>query len=370
MRLLDRYLLRELLVPLGYCLGGFFIFWVAFNLFSELDDLHEHKLRAAEILQYYLAKSPEFVVFVLPMALLLALLYALTNHSRHHEIAAMRAAGVSLWRLCVPYLGVGLTASLCLFALNEFFVPDSSERAERILNKRVQSVKKGSLPSAGLANLRERRTWLAGQYNQNTSEMVNPQVLWTLPDESQLWLVAARAIRKQGVWTFYNARVYTATSDTNSMLEPSMQTNVLAMPQFKETPEEIQSEINISKGMSPRGRNKADIPIAQLVDYLRLHPQPTASVKAWLYTKLHGRLALPWTCLVVVLIATPFGAATGRRNVFVGVASSMMICFVYFVLQQFGLALGTGGYMPSWLAAWFPNLSFSIAGLWMMSRIP
>src|SRR5262245_3563628 len=146
MRLLDRYLLRELLVPLGYCLGGFFIFWVAFNLFSELDDLHEHKLRAGEILQYYLAKSPEFVVFVLPMALLLALLYALTNHSRHHEIAAMRAAGVSLWRLCVPYLGVGLTASLCLFALNEFFVPDASERADRILNKHVQTVKKGHLP--------------------------------------------------------------------------------------------------------------------------------------------------------------------------------------------------------------------------------
>ncbi len=369
MRLLDRYLLRELLVPLGYCLSGFFVFWVAFNLFSELDDLHEHKLHAGDILQYYLAKSPEFVVFVLPMALLLALLYALTNHSRHHEIAAMRAAGVSLWRLCVPYLAVGLAASLCLFALNEFCVPNASERADQILNRRVQVVKKRNLPSAGLANLRERRTWLAGEYNQRTSEMLKPQVLWTLPDDSQLWLVAARAMRTHGVWNFYDAKVYTATSDAESMLEPSLQTNILAMPQFRETPEEIQSEINISKGMNPRGRNRADIPIAQLVDYLRLHPQPTPSVNAWLHTKLHGRLAMPWTCLVVVLIATPFGAATGRRNVFVGVASSMVICFVYFVLQQFGLALGTGGYVPSWLAAWFPNLSFSIAGLCMMARI-
>jgi len=200
--------------------------------------------------------------------------------------------------------------------------------------------------------------------------MLNPQVLWTLPDNSQLWLVASRAIRSHGVWTFYNARQYEADSSTNSMLAPSMQTNILAMPQFRETPEEIQSEIDISKGMSLRGRNKADIPIAQLVNYLRLHPEPTESIKSWLYTKLHGRLALPWTCLVVVLIATPFGAASGRRNVFVGVASSLVICFVYFVLQQFGLALGTGGYVPSWLAAWFPNLSFSLVGLCMMARIP
>ena len=369
MRLLDRYLLRELLVPLGYCLGGFFIFWLAFDLFSEMGDLQEHKLHGGDILEYYSAKSPEFVVIVLPMALLLALLYALTNHSRHHELAAMRAAGVSLWRLCVPYLGVGLAASLSLFALNEFCVPACSDRAEHILNRRVHIVKKSSVQTSGLANLRERRTWFAGEYNSKTSEMMNPQVLWTLPDDSQLWLVASRAVRVRGVWTFFNARQFTATSDTDSMLEPATQTNVLTMPQFKETPEEIQSEINISKGMSLRGRNKADIPIAQLVDYLRLHPQPPESVKAWLYTKLHGRLALPWTCLVVVLIATPFGAASGRRNVFVGVASSLIICFTYFVLQQFGLALGTGGYLPSWLAAWFPNLSFSLTGLCLMARI-
>jgi len=369
MRLLDRYLLRELLVPLAYCLGGFFVFWLAFDLFSEMGELQDHKLRGGDILQYYLARSPEFLVIVLPMAMLLALLYTLTNHARHHEIAAIRGAGVSMWRLCVPYLGVGLAASLCLFALNEFGVPNCSERAERIMNRRVQKVKKGVLPTSGLANLKEKRTWLAGEYNPRTSEMLNPQVLWILPDNSQLWLLASRAIRSHGVWMFYDARQYEAGSDTNSMLSPSMQTNILAMPQFRETPEEIQSEIDISKGMSLRGRNKADIPIAQLVNYLRLHPEPPDSIKAWLYTKLHGRLALPWTCLVVVLIATPFGAASGRRNVFVGVASSLVICFVYFVLQQFGLALGTGGYMPSWLAAWFPNLSFSLVGLCMMARI-
>ena len=158
MRLLDRYLLRELLVPLGYCLAGFLIFWVAFDLFSELGDLQEHKLHGSDILEYYLVRTPEFLVIVLPMALLLALLYALTNHARHQEITAMRAAGVSMWRLCVPYLGVGLAASICLFALNEFWVPNTSDQAERILNRRVQRPKKGGVATSGLANLRERRT--------------------------------------------------------------------------------------------------------------------------------------------------------------------------------------------------------------------
>ena len=121
--------------------------------------------------------------------------------------------------------------------------------------------------------------------------------------------------------------------------------------------------------MSLRAAKKADVPIKDILNYMRLHPQLLRSDRCWLETKLAGRLAAPWTCLVVVLIAIPFGAAGGRRNVYVGVASSIVICFIYFVLQQLGLALGTSGRMSPWLAAWFPNLSFGLVGLWMTTRI-
>jgi lipopolysaccharide export system permease protein len=86
-------------------------------------------------------------------------------------------------------------------------------------------------------------------------------------------------------------------------------------------------------------------------------------------TKLHGRIAAPWTSLVVVLIALPFGAASGRRNVFVGVASSLVICFTYFVLGQVSLALGTRGLVVPWLAAWGPNLLFGLAGFVLTWRL-
>ena len=49
MRLLDRYLLRELLVPLGYCLGGFLIFWISFDLLTELSGFQEQNLTAADV---------------------------------------------------------------------------------------------------------------------------------------------------------------------------------------------------------------------------------------------------------------------------------------------------------------------------------
>ena len=107
MRLLDRYLFRELLTPLAFCLGGFLIFWISADAFNKLADFQDDKLRLPDIIEYYLVMTPEFLVTILPMVLLLALLYTLTNHARHNEITAMRAAGVSLWRMCVPYLHRG-----------------------------------------------------------------------------------------------------------------------------------------------------------------------------------------------------------------------------------------------------------------------
>ena len=109
MRLLDRYLLRELLVPLGYCLCGFLLFWISSDLFVKLGEFQKKGMVARDIAEYYLVMLPEFLVLVLPIALLLALLYALTNHARHQEITAIRAAGVSLWRLVAALPGGGLS---------------------------------------------------------------------------------------------------------------------------------------------------------------------------------------------------------------------------------------------------------------------
>jgi lipopolysaccharide export system permease protein len=372
MRLLDRYLLRELLVPLGYCLCGFVMFYVFFDLFTQLNHFQSQKLRFGDIAEYYLVTLPELLVLIVPIALLLALLYALTNHARHHEITAIRAAGISLWRLCLPYLAIGVLASIGLFALNELVVPDGSAAAEEILMRRMAKPKGTPGPNwvrnLAFKNARDERTWKIGLYNIETGEMINPMVIWILPDGSSRWLAADKAMLRRGAWTFYNVREYADAPESNSTLVPLLQTNVLAMPAFTETPAQIKSEIKLASSTF-RSAKKADIPLTEIRNYLRFHPTPLQADRAWLFTKLHGRLAAPWTCVVVVLMAIPFGAPSGRRNVFVGVASSIVICFVFFVVQQFGLALGSGGFVPPWLGAWFPNLSFAAAGLVMTARV-
>ena len=109
--------------------------------------------------------------------------------------------------------------------------------------------------------------------------------------------------------------------------------------------------------------------LADIIEYRKLHPRMPAEKAAMLMTQFHGRIAQPWTCVVVVLMALPFGAMTGKRNVFTGVAGSVGICFFYFVLLRWGLALGTSGHIPPVVAAWLPNVVFAGMGLGVLLKL-
>ncbi len=371
MRLLDRYLFRELFTPWAICLIGIQAFAIVFTVFSDAQKIQDAKLHFGETIEYATASAMDFIWVVLPFSLLLALLITLTYYARHNEITAMRTAGISLWRICAPYFVVGLAAGGVLFALNEILVPRSAACADRILHRYVASPDDAATHNGQRGiyyNTRERRTWYYTEYHTKTAEMVGLIVAWFLPDGSWREITADRAVHTNGVWTFFSNVVERERTRQSVPEIPVLATNVLAMPQFDETPGEIERDIRFSQYERLNSR-KLNIPLAELWGFLQAHPDLARAQASFYWTKFDGRLAAPWTCLVVVLIAIPFGAASGRRNLFFGVAGSIFICFGFFVVQQFSLAFGSGGYLPPWLAAWLPNMVFAGTGLALMARV-
>jgi lipopolysaccharide export system permease protein len=375
MRLLDRYLLRELLVPLAYCLAFFLIAFIAFDLFGEIADFQKKDLTGGDILEYYVDKAPEFLVasYIMPMSLLLALLYALTNHSRHNELTAMRAAAIPLWRIAMPHFAVGVALSLLVFYVNEQWVPAGIEAANRVLVRRT-GYAPGSADHAWQRNVfflnpNANRTWRIGAYHMLGNVMFHPQFDWRQPDGSRIQLSAERARWINRHWVFTNVERLEFSSDVRK--EPAiLKADQLTVPELTETPRIIKSEIKIGAvGDNLRSLRKTQVSSVEILSYLKLHPRMDRKHSDSLRTLLHSRLAAPWICFVVVLIAVPFGAIPGRRNVFVGVASSVFICFTFLVMKDLTLALGSGGYVPPWLAAWAPNLLFSTTGLALMWRV-
>ncbi len=498
MRLLDRYLLRELSVPLGACLGGFFIFWTAFNLLGDLGDFQRQHLNFWDVTAYTLAGMPEQLNTILPVGLLLALLYTLTNLTRHHELTAMRSAGVSLGRLILPYVGVGLLGSVGLYVLNEHLWPDGKERQERISHRHDSPAEAAERLWKQQINYESPRVrWLIGALNVETGELRNPRVEQAIPSDAR-WVFSTERLR----WNKTNWRPSTnsleAFGRTATDLEPlkrpgsadfpllsvrpdevlawpseplavdysvwvavtnnGVRTNLLlhtnllwrtnlvvpksadgvvwriaaydpvlqelhavratkpveagarrvtfadggrwdgdrwvfrqvteviyrgpfdsdplimglsqlAMPELDQTFEMLRSEIRINQFNRLKALRGIKLSMAEIRNYRRLHPTIPDRLRAWLDTQYFARLAAPWTCLVVVLIAVPFGVPTGRRNVFYGVAGSLALAFCFFVCQQVGFALGQSGQIPAWLGAWLPNVLFGLSGVALMGRV-
>jgi lipopolysaccharide export system permease protein len=263
---------------------------------------------------------------------------------------------------------VGLVASGALFALNELVVPWSGDKVNRLLYRYSQTgkVSKDHITNLGFVNMRRQRTWVIPDYHASTGEMTGPEVDWVLPDGSIRRLSADRAIWTNGVWTFYNVEE-DSRADAVAFFVPLFRTNVLAMPEFDETPRQITGEVKMNGYLSLG--NNLNMSLRDIVAYLKWHPDMSHADKSQLLTELNDRIATPFTCLVVALIAIPFGAAPGRRNLFFGVAGSIFIFFAYYVLQRVSLAFGSSGALPAWLAAWLPNLIFATLGLILTIRI-
>jgi lipopolysaccharide export system permease protein len=369
MRLLDRFLLRELAIPLAYCLAGCLLFWISFNLLHDIDDFQADHLLAKDIIEVYWVRLPDFLVIVLPVGFLLALLYTLANHSRHHELTAMRSAGISLWRICVPYLVVGVLLSAALFWMSERLAPNSAEHERRI---RARRMPEGSddqwIKGLNFRNARDNRIWTIAAYNPDTFEMSQPQVDWRLRDGSRRTLIARAASRTNNVWQFSNVQVISYPPGRSELNTVAFRTNSLVMPEFTETPADIRVLIKFSRMNAVNASKRAQLSLKE-IDYIEQHLELNPRDRAILETQRHARLAQSCTCLIVALIAIPFGAASGRRNVFIGVAASIFICFAYMILQRLGLALGSGQFIPPALGAWFPNALFGTTGLWLTHRV-
>jgi len=371
MRLLDRYLLGELLVPLFYSLVGFQIFWTAFDLFSNLQMYQERGLGWGQMGKLYFLRTPELLATVLPIALLLALLYSLTNLGRANELIAMRAAGVSLGRISLPLFSVAFFVGVALFVVAEFIAPQAAEKSGRLMAAgHTQAEQELQNLNFQVQDDDLNQTWYVKSYNPYTRQMRQPSVDWKTRDNERIVIDAARAAWTNGNWVFYSAEKKTYRPATSDLPYQVIATNVLSGLNLGGSPEQLQAEIKISQLDRIGAAKHLRLSLSDILAYRKLHPEMQTGKKAMILTQFHGRIAQPFTCLVVVLVALPFGAATGRRNVMAGVAGSVGICFLYFILMRWGLALGTAGHLPAVLAAWLPNLVFASIGLILLRRIP
>lgn len=370
MRLLDRYLIRELIVPLFLCLSGFLVLWISQDILNEMERFREAELTAPDLVEYYLYRLPEELPRILPIALLLALLYSLTNHARHNELVAIRCAGISLWRISIPFYCLGVLLSGSLFLITDFLLTDTQAALDRVLTRRLPDQENSRSELAlkfNFQNSSADRVWEAASFDKRNYLLDKPILKWGLGGGESRTITAKTAYWTNNVWRFEGVTHWhkKAIDDT----PPTQIAPFLEFPAFNETPKIFLNDLRFKSFDVKKLIKKSRFSLKEILLYLEYKGSLEDAEADMVHTQLHARLAAPWTCLVVVMIAIPFASLSGKRNVFVGVASSIVFCFSYFVLQRIGLALGTNGTLPPWLGAWSPNILFASLGFTLTWKV-
>lgn len=356
-RILDKYLVREFVLPLLYCFDAFMMMWIVVDLFGSLDDFIDHHARVSQVLQYYVLKFPDAFTQILPMSLLLGLLFCLTNLGKHNELIAMRASGVSLARLACPLLGIGAAATILVFAVNELFGPRAFVRAEGLMNALKGKAQEGVVDNFFFTQETGRRDWYARKFDTRIDEMERPEIHDRKPDGTpEVDVYAERARWVDGGWRFYGVEVYDHRQPRSVVLRVA-ETN---FPSIKESPRRLEVA----------GKKPDQMTSAELRRTIRtLNRSGRTTHLAQYQVALQYRYAFPFTCLIVVWIGIPLGMRVSRSGPLLGVGTALLLVVVFYFATHITMAMGSGGRIPAVAAAWLTNGVFAVVGAVLLWRV-
>ena len=364
MKLLDRYILREYLASVTYCIAAFCMVFVVCDLFDHLSKFIEARTTATTIAWYYTCYLAQVMEHLLPASLLLATLYTLWRLARRNELTAMRANGVALLRIVTPFIAVGLFFSLSTAMLKERFVPQAGQWVARFMKNDYKEPKSVAHENVPYYNLAGRRQWVIARLDLKSPALLSGvKIVQERPDNSRMYEIHAREAQwLDGRWWLFDVEIQEYSEQGGPIGDrkpiPSSE-HGKEMPDFTERPVDFVNEL----------KNPIFFSASDILQYLRSHPAISEKELARKMSDYHTRLASPWACAIVVLFGIPAGAGGGRRSALVGIFGAVLLFVSFYALTQLGVVLGKTRIVWPWLGAWLSNIVFSVAGLVLLRRM-
>ena len=364
--ILDDYVLREFLTSFALVEISFILLSLIFSFFELMGDIIRNHAALTTVLEYLLNLTPLMIYTITPLSVLIAVLVTLGVLQRSNELTAMKATGISLYRMVVPIFAIAAIISVALFSFDQFYLPTANRRQEAL-----RSIIKGKPPRTFL---RPDRQWIFGEKKQGVPERIfyyeffdstdnqfaNLTIFEFQPSNFQL----TRRIFATNVhwephlqeWVFEKGWERTFKGGTISSYTPF---DVHVFPQIEERPQYFKKEDLQSTEMN----------FTELARYIHdLHQSGFDTLP--LRVQLNKKLAYPLVTLVMAILAVPFALSTGRRGSLTGVAIAIGVAIAYWVAAGLFEAMGNVNTLPAALAAWSPDLLFALAGGYLLLRTP
>ncbi len=367
MRILERYIFKSALAVFFTCLFTFLFLYIIIDIFNHLDEILKQHLALSILGRYYLNFLPIIFVRVAPIAALLATLYTFGRMNRDNEIIAMRASGLSILQISRVMILCGMLLTMLVFLINDRFVPGSL-----ILTEQIKAQMESSNPHTTAKPTHETITNLSMYGLHNRLFFINKFI----PAENTIYgitilehdeqqniirkVVANKGVFEDSVWRFYQSITYDFDESGQIKGEPIyMEEEIMTIT---ETPQQFLTQRQSPELMS----------VSELDNYLwKLSKSGATGVIRNLKVEFYRRFTEPLTCVIIILLGIPFSLwirkrATGLSSIGI----SLIIGFLYYVLNAISLAVGRNGFLPPFLSASLIHVVALSASWYLITKLP
>jgi LPS export ABC transporter permease LptG/LPS export ABC transporter permease LptF len=359
--ILDDYVLRDFALYLTMIVAAFLMLLLVFTLFELLSDILRNQVSPLTVGEYLLNVVPYFLYNTTPLSMLLAVLVTFGLLQKSNEITAIKATGISLYRIIIPVLIASTLVAGVLFLSDQLYLPYTNKRQDALRN-RIKG-------KPAQTYLRPDRKWIFGQqsdiyyyqfFDPDRDVFGGVTVFQFDPHTFQIThrITADRAhwSNAMGRWVYEQGW---ERSLSGSAIENYRKFDVATYPELAEAPAYFKKEIKQSSEMSYDELRRYIHDLEQSgFDVVRLRVQ------------LQKKIAYPLITLVMAILAIPFALSAGKRSAVAGIATAIGIGVVYWTISGLFEAMGNLSQLPPAVAAWSPDLVFGFIGGYLILRMP
>jgi LPS export ABC transporter permease LptF/LPS export ABC transporter permease LptG len=361
--IIDEYILGGFFTYLFLSLAAFVVIVIIFTLFELIPDIVKNHISPMTVVYYFVFLTPQIIYWVTPIAVLVATLVNFGLLTKTNQITAMKASGLSLYRLSTSLLLSAAFISIGMFVLQDFILPGANQRQDAYRN-----FIRGRPPQTFL---RPNQNWIVGEasrylkifnYNYYDSDKQIFADVSVFEIEPHTFEMSRRIFARRAYWDNFSrhwifdegwVRNFTENTD-----EPFRRFSAETFPEVTEGPAYFVKVVKLSEQMNAH----------ELMRYIESLQQSGFDVVR-LMVQYYRKFSYPAVAFIMVLIAIPFSFSTGRHGALYGIGLSIGIGIIYWAVAGLFEAMGGFNKLHPMIAAWSPNLLFGLGGLYLLLMI-
>jgi len=358
MKILQRYVLKELLLPCLLCFTVLSFIFMAGYLVKAADMIIGRGVPFTQTLYVLLLAMPSIVSYTAPTSLLTGVLIVFGNFSQHNEFRAMKASGVHPLRFMMPPLLLGLALSLLMFVFNDQVGPPARYELRRATKKMIMQHPMALIEPGRFVKISDSILFLAKRVEG--SEMKDIVAHEGVDSENPVRTIVAESGKivmdpntGQLEVQLFNGSV----SESQDKGIQSVQFKTYKFPTMDE---------NDIRNMS---KKKKDMTLAEiLVDVSEKAGMLGKKDRRELWTVFYQRIAFAFGSLVFVFIGIPIATIVKRGEVVISFGISMAATSVYYILFAIAQTIASRGVLPPYVSLWLPNIIFIGIGMILLRK--